>query len=164
MDQLAYLTKLLGSKDRAEEALQNKTSLKQKELTEAQVESKESPAVPVVEAPVTAAVNPDLETLIKKIEERLGMKELSDQFSLLMKEAEKVPVLEAAIMNLTKSQDEKLAEVLTPKVGNFAWMTQKRASQDKETVVKGDDPIQKSKPTDNWLSQVTNTEPIHIDA
>jgi len=164
MDQLEYLTKLLGSKEKAEEALQLKTSLKQKELDEAKVESKEKTTEPVTEPKVeTPALAPDMAAIVKQIEEQLGLKELSDQFAVILKEAEKVPVLEAAIINLSKTKDQQLTEALTPQVGRYSWMNAARASQNADTVVKEDDPISKKKPTDNWLSQRTGTEPVKVE-
>lgn len=158
MDQLAYLTELLGSKERAENALKVKTSLAQAELKEVGVESKEkkedeTPAPPV--APAAAAPTPaNIDAIIKEVEDKLGMKDLSELIAKLQADVEKVPLLEAVIKEMQGSQDEKLAEALTPPVSRYSWMSKNRPSESAATEVKEDDPLKDKKPTANWLSEV----------
>lgn len=158
-DQLEYLSKLLGSKEKAEKALKLKTGLAQKELEEAGVESKE---VKTVEQPVPApvpATDPAMDAILERISKELDIPGLND-FVLLAKDAiEKVPVLEKAIKELSAGEDERLAEKIAPKPG-FAWS--KRPSESADTVVKEEDPLKKAAPTPgkNWLSEITGTEPV----
>jgi hypothetical protein len=165
MDQLEYLTGLLGSKEKAEQALSLKTSLKQKELDEAQVESKEKEE-PSDQKPVISEQKPtppDLTAIIKQMEEQFGMKELSETMASVQKELEKVPVLESLVKDLLTKQDEKLAEVLTPPAGKFSWMSKTRASQKEETVVKEDEPLAKKGPHANWMTDALNITPVSIE-
>lgn len=164
--QLEYLTKLLGSEARAKAALEDKTSLKQKELAEAQVESKEVAETPKAEtpAPVTEPTPAPVITdaLVKQIEDQLGLKDLAVAFTAMQKDLEKIPVLEQLVTDLSKSKDDMLAEALTPEIGKFPWMTKNRSSQKEETKVKEDDPILKSKPKPNWLTDALGVEPVSI--
>jgi hypothetical protein len=167
MDQLQYLTDLLGSKERAENALKVKTSLAQKELKEAGIESKEkseeapAPVAPVV-AVAPAAPSADLQAIIKQVEEELGMKDLSELIARLQADVEKVPLLEAVIKELQGNQDEKLAAALTPPIARYSWMTKNRPSEAPATVVEEDDPLKKAKPEANWLAEVFGDQPQKV--
>lgn len=162
MDQLEYLTKLLGSKERAQTVLAEKTKLAQKELQEAGVESKE--VQPPVEnkastpaaapTPPTVNVSVDADALMKQIEDKLGMGQLSETIAEMRKELEKIPVLEELVKTLSKSADDTLAETLTPPASRYVWMSKSRPSQSEETVVKEEDPIAKAKPSTHWLEEV----------
>lgn len=164
MEPLDYLTKLLGSKEKAEQALKLKTSLAQKELKEAGVESKE------VQPPVTNVTNVVSQTpaiddaAVKALVERLS-KEFDipglNEFVAQAKEAmEKVPLLEKALTQYAASEDERLAEKIAPKP-LFAWS---RASESTGNIVKEDDELARRVPNpgENWLSVVTNTQPVAV--
>lgn len=161
MDQLDYLSKLLGSKAKAEAALKLKTSLAQKELKEAGVESKE--AKPPIAETQTQAPAPD-DAAVKALVERLS-KEFDipglNEFVAQAKEAmEKVPLLEKALTQYAASEDERLAEKIAPKP-LFAWS---RASESETNIVKEDDPLKKQipNPGENWLSVATKTQPVAV--
>lgn len=170
MDQLAYLTSLLGSKEKAEAALKTKTSLAQAELKEAGIESKEKqeekPADPPATTPVTnvtnVAPNPDIKAIIKQVEEEFGMKDLAEMLTKMQSEVEKVPVLEDLIKGMLNSEDERLAEKLTPPAARYVWMKEHRASESEKTVVKEDDPIKTQKPEASWLSEVFGGQPEKV--
>lgn len=164
MDQLDYLSKLLGSKEKAEQALKLKTSLAQKELQDAGVESKE------VQPPVTNVTNVVSQTpaiddaAVKALVERLS-KEFDipglNEFVAQAKEAmEKVPLLEKALTQYAASEDERLAEKIAPKP-LFAWS---RASESTGNIVKEDDELARRVPNpgENWLSVATNTQPVTV--
>jgi hypothetical protein len=174
MNQLEYLTELLGSKEKAEQALQLKTSMKQKELNEAGVESKEksteaAPVTPVAkEVVVVNNASPDVEKIAAQVFERiskeLGVNELNEYLTQLKTDSEKVPVLEALVKELVKDNSDKLAEMIEPPAGKFIWMNKARASQSKETALneskEADKLLKEAKPELGWLSQVTGTTPV----
>jgi len=163
--QLAYLTKLTGDKELAKLALSEKTSLKQAELQEAGVEQKEAKD----DEPKADDTPLDIDAISKE----LGLPELSEVIAGLQKSAEIVPILEKviekqaeAIQKLDETQDEKLEKQLTPPAeARFSWM-EKRESASEENIVEEDEKekLKKSIPNlkgeENWLSDVTNTEPI----
>lgn len=164
LDQLEYLSVLMGSKEKAEQALKLKTSLAQKELKEAGVESKE------VQPPVTNVTNVVSQTpaiddaAVKALVERLS-KEFDipglNEFVAQAKEAmEKVPLLEKALTQYAASEDERLAEKIAPKP-LFAWS---RASESTGNIVKEDDELARRVPNpgENWLSVATNTQPVAV--
>lgn len=164
MNQLEYLTNLLGSKEKAEKALKLKTEMKQKELQEAGVESKEK-AESKLDAKETA---PDLEKIVKEVFERvskeLDMEGLSAYLSQLQESAEKVTVLETLVKELAGKQDEKLAEMIEPPAAKTLVWQKARASQSKDTVLKegveADEKLKKSVPELGWLSEISKTTPI----
>lgn len=164
MDQLEYLTNLLGSKERAEHALKIKTSLAQAELKEAGIESKEkekeTPAPAPAEKPAT--VPADMQAIIKQVEDQFGMKDLAEYIATLAKEVEKVPLLEAVIKELQGGEDDRLAEKLTPKAARYVWMKENRPSESPATVVAEDDPLKKAKPEANWLAEVFGDQPQKV--
>lgn len=174
-EQLAYLTKLLGSKEKAEEALSSKTSIKQKELQEAQVEQKETMEQP---AEQTAPQTPDLAAIIKAVGEEFDIDGLNQFVQNAQEAVEKVGLLESVIekqqetiQKLSGQKEEQLAEMLTPPAQRFAWSQKARASQSKKTVVSGEQLQElKSKqagiPADDeyWLSQATGTAPVTAEA
>jgi len=156
--QLEHLTALLGSKEKAEAALSLKTSLKQKELQEAKVESKETP-----EEKVEAPAAPQNDELVKQIAEALEIDALSEFVEKANVAFEEIEALKTAVTALTKEQDEALAEKISPPAMKFAWSKQ-RSSQNKETLLKEDDKddkeLEKAAPEMNWLNQITHTTPI----
>lgn len=156
MNQLEYLSALLGSKEKAEKALKLKTSLAQKELEDAGVESKEKK--PDVSAP---AADPQMEAILERISKELDIPGLNEFVAKAQESIEKVQVLEKAIKELSATEDDRLAEKIAPKPG-FAWS--KRASESPDTVIKEDDPLKKQEPDPgaNWLSKATNTTPVVV--
>lgn len=188
MDKKEYLAQILGSEEKAEAFLE-KTGLKAKALADAGVESKEK-VDPKVKTEVTTEVKtevvPELTADVKTIEIKVPvittaveekpedvvakvMKEMDieglNAFVLQAKEDhDKIPVLEGLIKELQGSQDEKLAEVLTPPASRFAWSTENSATKSKDNLV-SEEEIKKAKPgvpEGYWLSDVTNTAPVPV--
>lgn len=162
-EQLKYLTTLLGSKKKAEQALSLKTSMAKKELTEAGVESKETPA-PVETPAETAQTNLDMDAILKEVETRLDIPGLNEFVKLAKAEMEKVPLLEEVIKQMKTTKEEEVAKMIeAPVASRMAWS--KRPSQATDNVVKETDELLKQAPKldpANWLSQVTNTEPLEV--
>lgn len=164
IDTRKYLATLLGSEEKAD-AFLKKTGLKQKELDEAQIPSKEKEA-PEQEAPKTAEAPQalTLDQVIEAVSKQFGMEELSTAFAEIKEKAEKVDTLEQVVAELAKKDEEKLAEKIAPKAAvALSWM-QARPSQSKDTVLSKDnaedEKLKQSKPTGGWLSEVTGTTPI----
>jgi len=167
MDKLAYLTQILGDEAKAKAFLE-KTGVKQKELVEAGIENKEAKAEEVAAQtpppPVQEPVKED--ELVARVMKELDIENLNAFVEMAREAIEKVPVLEQLIKELGTTQDQKLAEALTPPVARFAWSKDLRASQSKETEVKPDEKLSKATPgvsDDYWLSKLTNTAPIKSD-
>lgn len=160
MNQLDYLSALLGSKEKAEQALKLKTSLAQTELKEAGVESKEVPA-PVTEPETQPTQTPDvaMDAIMERITKELDIPGLNAFVTQAKEAMEKVPLLEKALKQYAASEDDRLAEKIAPKP-TLAWSL--RASESLETVVKEDDPLKASVPDpgENWLSAITGTQPV----
>jgi hypothetical protein len=172
MDKQKYLAAILGSDELAEEFLK-RTGMKQAALQDAGIPAKEkkepdAAAAPATEpAPVTEPQTqepvPAIDETVAKVIKELDLEGLNE-FVLKAQEAiEKVPVLEELIKAMQGSQDQKLAELLTPPAARFAWSKEKRASQDPATVVKKDDKLATAAPgvpAEYWLSSLTGTAPI----
>lgn len=161
-----YLASILGDEEKAKEYL-TRTELKQKENREAEVEEKgRKPSEPAAAVTVvnTPPVTPEIETILKAVEEKFGMNQLSEAFESISLEAQKVPILEALIKESSGNVDQQLADKIDPPAGKqYSWM-EKRASQAKETVLKTgdekDDKLAKAEPEVHWLSKATKTEPV----
>lgn len=162
-----YLASILGDEEKAKEYL-TRTELKQKELRDAQVAEKEKTPSTEPAAAVTvvnnAPVTPEIETILKAVEEKFGMNQLSEAFESISLEAQKVPVLEALIKEARADTNQQLADAIDPPAGKqFSWM-EKRASQDEKTVLKKgqaeDDKLAKAEPELHWLSKATKTQPV----
>ena len=160
VDQLAYLTELLGSKEKAEQALKLKTSMKQKELQEAGVESKgqEKPVEAKAEAtpPEPAKAEANTDAIVAKVLKELDVEGLQDYLSKANEALEKVPVLEDLVKELSQKQDDRLAEMITPKAERkFLW-SKARASESDKTVVEGEEKEKLTKSTagidDGWAN------------
>ena len=173
-EQLAYLTKLLGSEDAAKDALSSKTDLKQAELQEQGIEQKQVADEPEAETPKAESKPEDFDVLMEKISKELDIEGLNE-FVVMAKEAvEKVPLLEEVIKAqqeqikaLGAETDEQLAEMISPKVGpKFSW-SKARASESDENLVEGDE-LEKAKSKvpgipdgeDWWLSNTTGVAPV----
>lgn len=162
MNQLEYLSALLGSKEKAEQALQLKTSLAQKELEDAGVESKETKET--VTDPQPAPIQTTdvaMDAIMERITKELDIPGLNAFVTQAKEAMEKVPLLEKALKQYAASEDDRLAEKIAPKP-TLAWSL--RASESPENVVKEDDPLKKSAPNpgEMWLSEATNTKPVAV--
>jgi len=158
MNQLEYLTSLLGSKEKAEQALVLKTSMAKKELDEAGVESKEKPtATAQTPTPAESAIP---EHVMKEIMEKLDIPGLNEFVIKANDAIEKVSLLEAVIKELSANKDEELANLISPPTQTLAWSQKQRASESDKNVLKEDDELLKAKPQTGWLSEATGTKPI----
>lgn len=184
MDKLEYLTEMMGSKERAE-AFLKKTGQMQQGLQEAGITSKEketvddsssSASTPPLSAKDDSA-NSDVDALVKQLTEKLDLDGLNAFVAQAQEAMEKVPLLEAMVKEMQKSDDEKLAAALTPPAMRFAWSRENRPSQSAGTQLKKtakaeeddeeedelEEQLSKSIPTAHWLSSVTNTAPVPVD-
>lgn len=161
----AYLTGMVGE-ERATAVL-NKMALTQEELRKAGVEEKEvktSEPTPAVPAKEPAA--PDLTALVEQLKKEFGMEQLSETIAQLQEAAQKVPVLEALVKEMSESNDDRLAKMIQPKAEtSFAWM-KARPTESKENVLnkenKEDEKLEKAAPKLGWLSEATGTTPVAI--
>lgn len=161
MDKLQYLSAILG--EEKAKAFLEKTGMKQKELQEAGVESKEveTPVVEtVVETPAVAttpAPAVDQDAIVSDVLKAID----ADGLGAFVKETnEKIILLETLVKELSVSKEEKLAELISPPAEKaFAW-SKARASQDEATVVKETDEISSAAPKINWLNEATGTTPL----
>lgn len=164
MDTKKYLASVLGSEDEAEKHLKKMLD-KQEALRKAGVEEKASdPPAPEPVAETKPAEAPNIDEIVARVAKELGMEQLSAEFAVLKEAAEKVPVLESLVAELTTKSDEKLADLIAPKIAkSFSWM-EARPSQKEETVLKdgdkGDATLKESKPETGWLSELTGTTPL----
>lgn len=103
-------------------------------------EAEEAPEAEEVEAPAAKEKQPVLEeqmsALIKSIASELELDELSEYFEGMEKE---VLLLRAEVKSLKKSEDEKLAERISPNASKHHYAWSKRKSQDKDTVIDEDE-------------------------
>lgn len=163
---LAYLTGMVGE-ERAKQVIE-KMALNQSTLRKAEIEEKEvQAATPPPEPPAAAQDAPpealNMDAIIKRVGEEFGMQQLSDALLRLQAEADKVPVLEGLIKELTASKEETLAEMIQPAAGKtLSWMDN-RPSQNTTNILKKDvtedEELKKSIPETLWLSQATHTQP-----
>jgi len=161
MNKLDYLAQFVG-KERAIELIEQ-TATAQKELKDAGVVSKEAPAPvpPVVEK--TALVDENLiKELMGRLTTELDLPALSDFVTKAQEAMEKVEVLEAALKELSISEDDRLADKIAPPIATLAWSQKNRASESEKTIVKPGDKILEAQPEpgENWLSKATGTRPI----
>jgi hypothetical protein len=184
--QVEYLTKLLGSEERAKEALSLKTEAKAAELKAAGVEQKETPAEVVATTNVTNVFTPeaksapavDIAEVIKQVGAEFDIEGLSEAFAQMNAQLDKLPVLEQlvkqqadTIQDWKGSKEEDLIQMITPPAGRFAWSQKQRASQSEDTIVKGEEKEKLQKKVagipandDYWLSQATSTAPVPSEA
>lgn len=165
MDKVQYLAQILGSEEKANAFLE-KTGLKQKQLQEAEVENKEITEIePEVKPDVLPVVEEKPEDIVAKVMKEMDVEGLNAFVMQAKEDHDKIPLLESLIKELQGSQEDKLAEVLTPPAGRFAWSQDKRASQSEDNVVT-DEEKKKSAPgvpEGYWLSDLSKTVPIKID-
>lgn len=158
MDTKKYLAEVLGSDELAEKYLA-RTETKQKELRDAGVKEAEkpaeTPAAPVQSAVALATVQTNKDEIVAQVLKELDVEGLQEYLTKANEAIEKVPVLEGLVRDLSKSRDDQLVEVLTPKAERkFLW-SKARASESKETVVtEKDEKLIKSAPgiDDEWAS------------
>lgn len=173
MNQSEYLASILG-KEKADAFLE-RTGLKQKQLREAGVEEKERDANPapdpaLVKKEQPAPAMPDMAAIIQAVRDDIGVDELSEflaKAQRALEDVEKIPLLESLVKDLSKSQDEALAEKINPPAEKVLVWKQKRASQSDNNVLKGDNAedakLKKSTPAlpeGYWLSELSGTAPI----
>jgi len=158
-----------------------KTGQMQKELQEAGITSKakdeSQEETPVVEAKAEETTDELVAKLAKAVGEQFDIEGLNAFVAQAQEAMEKVPLLEAMLKEVQLSDDEKLANQLTPPAMRFAWSRKNAASQSSKTVLKkadeepdddeGDEDedalLRKSIPTAHWLSEVTGSAPIPVD-
>ncbi len=63
----------------------------------------------------------DVESLVKQLTEKLDLDGLNAFVAQAQEAMDKVPLLEAMVKEMQKSDDEKLASALTPPAMRFAW-------------------------------------------
>lgn len=156
----AYLAEQLGE-DFAN-SVETDAAQKQAQLRDEGIVEKDASEDAPIETPTTPDVpevpEAQVATVMKAVADQLGLKDLSDWVVRANKALEKVDVLEKQFAQLSKSEDEKIAERITPPVARtqFAWM--KAASKSDENVIESDDEDQevevKVKDDANWLSEV----------
>lgn len=141
-----YLVKRLGEERVA--AIEGDTEKMSKELEAAGVEWKETQALPIVAAPA------DTEQAIAALKELFNVDGLNTVLTQLQESnkamATKLDAQAAELQALKKSQDEKVAEAIAPKVKPIKWGYQ--ASAAKENIVEANDPLASAAP-ENWISQ-----------
>lgn len=156
LNQEEYLAGIVGA-DKAKQLLE-KAGIKQSELRKSGVTEKE---VKTDETPVAPPAVGDFDKLVERLAKEFGLPELSETIVTLKEAADKVPVLEAVVKELSKSAEDKVVEMITPPIAkNFSWV-EKRASASDSTVVdpdkEEDKTLQKAIPQVGWLSEATNT-------
>lgn len=113
----------------------------------------------------------DLEEVVKAVGEKFDMDGLNAYLAKATEALEKVPMLEELIKNLAESQDEQLAEKISPQAG-FVWSVQKaRASQADVSKLRdgdeADETLKKSAPrldpVNDWLAMQTGAQPIRMN-
>lgn len=174
MNLVEYLTEIYGSKEKAQ-AFADRTGLAKKALDEAGLKSASaeqtldeaaaSSAPPKEGGSAQRGNVPNMEAIIKAVEEHLGMQDLAKVFAQMQESVERVPVLEAVIKDLQTNQDERLAEKLAPPVGKYPWMQKARASASADTVLKEgeeDQKLKKSAPSANWMADALGVTPVTV--
>lgn len=162
-----YLATILGSDEEAEKFL-TRTGIKQKELLDAGVDSKEKTEEAVVETPVVAQTV-DIEKIAAQVFERvakeLDVDGLNDYLLSLQEKASKVDLLEQVVKDMAQSKEDKVAEMIEAPIAKTMVWKNMRASASKESVLgdqtEQDQELQKAKPELGWLSEVTRTQPVN---
>lgn len=171
MDKLEYLTKIMGSAEKAKAYLE-KTGQMQKQLQEAGITSKEKGEEKTADGEKQSAISPqpsaplDVTAIMKQVAEEYDIEGLNAFVAQAQEDHEKLEVLEGLVKELQGGLDAKLAEVLTPPVARFAWSQSKRASQSEDTKLQKDgkdEKLSKSEPgvpKDYWLSEISGVAPV----
>lgn len=154
-----YLSALIG--EERTKAFLEKTGMKQEALRKAGVQEKDDKAEDApADQPAAKTPSTDMQAILDAVRKEFDIPGLNESFAKLQESAEKVPVLEALVKELSKNRDEELAEQISPPIAKkMAWS---RPSQDDSTVVKKDDKEDEgllgSEP--HWLSKVSGTAPV----
>lgn len=156
-NQLEYLSGIVGE-DKAKQLLE-KAGLAQKILRQEGIAEKEVKK-PEENIPAPVAAN-TLDDLMDKISKEFGMEELSKTISELKENSEKIVLLESLVKELSKTSEEKVADMIaSPMAVRFSWL-EKRASQSDETLLdpkkEEDEVLKKSIPTTGWFSEATKS-------
>lgn len=150
-------------------AIEAESATKQAELRDAGIEEKDAKVEEKLEdekkpeaekkeeekKPDTKEV--DLAAVLAAVSKEYGLPELSEWVKTAQASIAKVDALEKQIADLTKSEDEKIAEKITPPAAKsyMAWM--ERASESKENVVNGEEDAELEKDaTEGWFARVAN--------
>ncbi len=92
----------------------------------------------------------DLGAMVKAISAELELPELSEAFEGMEKQ---VLVLEARVKSLSRDEDTKLAERISPDASKHHYAWSKRKSQDKDSAIDEEDP-------DDETKELLKSEPI----
>lgn len=162
--QLEYLSGIVGE-EKAKQLLE-KAGLTQKALRQEGIAEKEvgNPEIP---HPVPSPVLADsFDNLIDRISKEFGMEELSKTVADLKNNSEKIVLLESLVKELSKTSEEKVADMIaSPMSLKFSWL-EKRASQSEDTLLdpkkEEDKVLEKSIPVTGWFSEATKSNPVAI--
>lgn len=162
-DKRAALVKRFGEAKVAE--LEGKTGEMAKALEAIGAEWKDTQSeAPKTEPPTAEAKSETVEHVLAALnlpELQAGIKAISEQAALVPQLQTQVKVLEDKLTALSKSEDEKIAEKLAPKVKPFDWGF--RASTSPDTAIKADDPkdaaLKTTAPSDSWVKNITPIVP-----
>lgn len=142
-----------STKDMSEELKALGIEFKEAEIAEEETQPIEAEETEEEEGKSVVNVSLAAEALIEK----MGLPALSDylkgQATTIEEQGATIAALTAQVKELTKSSDEKVAESLTPRVGDqLVWL-----SQSKETEVKDDDPLLETGPKNekgaSWIQE-----------
>lgn len=115
------------------------------------------PAPPVEQKTTPEELDQHVLQLLNLAELRDGIKVISEQAALVPQLQAQLKDMETRLAALNKSDDEKIAEKLAPKVKPFDWGF--RASSDPSTAVKENDPadqaLKKTAPSDSWVKSIS---------
>jgi hypothetical protein len=174
---LDYFTAIMGSEEKAKAFLE-KTGMKEKELLNVGVTSKEAetpvtppptppaPVIPVLQIPGLSAEAQ--KEIVGQVLKAMDVEGLNLTIKALKEESEKVPLLEKLVKEMQTDQTEKLAELLTPPAGaRFVWSQENRPSETEKNLVTAEDKNKVHEPgvpDDYWLSKATQTVPVKEEA
>jgi tetrahydromethanopterin S-methyltransferase subunit A len=100
--------------------------------------------------------------ILEAVSKELDIEGLQDFVTKAQEAIDKVPVLEALVVELSKKSEDALAEKIeSPIARKMAWS---RPSQSADTVLDetddGDAKLKKSKPQSHWLADQAGVEPV----
>lgn len=172
-EKIEYLSKVLkGGREQAIKLISGQTAAAQQALKEAGIDNKEKTETPApATTPAAASVAPGdahiMELAEAVLKEKIDPDALNTYLEDLQKEVtegkqakEEVALLKAAIEDLNKSSDDKLAEKISPPITRV-WMAKaKSKSVSDESVIGPDEVAPGKEPGGDWLSEATGTEPL----
>lgn len=162
LDKKGYLASVLGSVEKAQAYL-DASSMLEKGLSDAGVESKENtapPTEPKTEVPPAPPVDFEAE-LSKVMKEKFAIDDFAAFVAASKEATEKVPALEAALKAASADQDQRLAAMISPRAGQS--IQDARVTKKDDSKIDKTDPLASSTPgipEDAWLSKVTGTMPL----